>query len=268
MEKFNRFVARYAVAIFWIVLICIAAVLMIIVEFGVPLILAYVLALVLPCICARWILTRDQALRSRSWAFLTEQCDPYPALKEMEVQMSYQGMKPMKLSRMMDYSTVLMEIGEYEKAYAWKNSLREDMERIKAVSAKTVYYHNMAMTCMKMSKWQEMEYWHGKMMASLQGMRSDSQRQAHYKQMEGYLAAYHYVRREYAESLRILDGMPRNSLRQEVSKAMSYARNYVDLGETEKAKEALAFVVGNGNKLYVVQEARRMLAEMEKNTLA
>ena len=38
--------------------------------------------------------------------------------------------------------------------------------------------------------------------------------------------------------------------------------------EIEKAKEKLTFVVENGNKLYAVQEARQMLAEIEETTLA
>jgi hypothetical protein len=141
----------------------------------------------------------------------------------------------MKLTRMIDYATVLSEIGDEEQSYAIKASIKDDVARINSFSGNAIYSHNMSVACMKLGKWQEMEYWHEKMMEAIQRMPSDKQRQAHYKQIEGYFVRYHYSRQAYEKSLEILDGMKPRDLRQKVANSMNYARNYRAIGETEKA---------------------------------
>lgn len=263
MEKLYRFIAKYAWTAYWLWVICLVILWGVAVWLGVPQVLAGVLLVGLTWIGARWIFTRDQALRRKPWAALAEQCDPYPILEELKVQQSYQGTKSMKLTRIMDYATALSEIGEEEQAYALKASIKDDVARIDSLSGHAIYSHNMSVACMKLGKWQEMEYWHQKMMEAIQRMPLDRQRHAHHKQMQGYYVRYHYSRQEYIKSLEILDSMKPGDLRQEVANAMNYARNYRAMGNTEKAKEALTFVVENGNKLYVVQQARQMLTQLD-----
>ena len=44
-----------------------------------------------------------------------------------------------------------------------------------------------------------------------------------------------------------------------VCASMVYAKAYIGLGETDKAKEKLNFILENGNKLYMVEQAKKML---------
>jgi len=268
MEKLNRFVAKYVWIVYWAWVICLVILWGVAVWLGMSQVVATFLLVGFVWLGARWIFTRDQALRSKLWAILAEECDPYPLLNELKVQLSYQGTKSMKLTRMMDYATVLSDIGDEEQSYAIKASVKDDIARTDSFVGHAIYSHNMSVACMKLGKWQEMEYWHEKMMEAIQRMPSEKQRQAHYKQIEGYFVRYHYSRQAYEKSLEILDGMKPRDLRQAVANAMNYARNYRAMGDIEKAKEKLTFVVENGNKLYAVQEARQMLAEIEKTTLA
>jgi tetratricopeptide (TPR) repeat protein len=268
MEKLNRFVAKYVWIVYWAWVICLVVLWGVSVWLGMSQVVATFLLVGFVWLGARWIFTRDQALRRAQVACMFNQCDPYPFLEEAKRQLLYQGTKPMKLTRLIDYSTALLEVGEVEQAYTLLYASQEDAHRNDLRDGCCVYYHNLALASLYLGKWQEMEHWHEKLMENLQRLRSDQQKHAAMQSMAGYFVDYHHARQEYDQSMQILKGMVPANLRQQVAIAMHYARHYLAMGETEKVKEALAFVVGNGNKLYAVQEARQMLAEIEETTLA
>ena len=268
MERFNRFVAKYTWMAYWLWVVCMAILYGVLAWQGVSSGIAAVLSIAMVLFGSRWIFTRDQVLRRAQVACMFNQCDPYPFLEEAKRQLLYQGTKPMKLTRLIDYSTALLEVGEVEQAYTLLYASQEDVHRNDLRDGCCVYYHNLALASLYLGKWQEMEHWHEKLMENLQRLRSDQQKHAAMQSMAGYFVGYHHARQEYDQSMQILKGMVPANLRQQVAIAMHYARHYLAMGETEKVKEALAFVVGNGNKLYAVQEAQQMLAELEENTPA
>ena len=126
MERFNRFVAKYVWIVYWAWVICLVVLWGVSVWLGMSQVVATFLLVGFVWLGARWIFTRDQALRRAQVACMFNQCDPYPFLEEAKRQLLYQGTKPMKLTRLIDYSTALLEVGEVELPWV----LAEDWEDV------------------------------------------------------------------------------------------------------------------------------------------
>ena len=71
-----------------------------------------------------------------------------------------------------------------------------------------------------------------------------------------------YRKGEYLASINTINTRAPKNARENVSNAMTYAMSCIALGENEKAADALAIVIRNGNRLYCVNEAAAMLRKI------
>ena len=266
MEKFNRFVAKHFWAVYVSLILALVALYFAMLFWdGMPGVLY--LDLLVAVVIVAWLCVRSgTVLLHKAYKELEDHCDPEPYFKETSQQLSYPGNWIMKLTRIVNATTALLELGEYTQAYDMMVKIRSDIDRCMRADVQTVYYNNMAACCTALKEWPEAEIWYRKMLESFQKIKFEKIRAKYKNAINLHSVNAYYRNQDYMKAMQMLDSIQPQTLRLRVHLAAHYGNIYLALGETAKAREALTFVVENGNKLYVVQEARQMLAEMEEST--
>ncbi len=262
MEKVYRFAAKYFWAVYAGSMLTLVALYAMMLEWdempGVLYLVAVTAALLMIALCMK----SSAALLNKAYKELEERCDPEPFLKEATEQLSYSGNWIMKLSRNVNAATAMMEVGEYAQAYDMMVKIRDDISRCMRADVQLVYYNNMAQCCM-WAKRQEAGEWSEKMLEAFQKIKSEKMKKKYQNAVQFHKARMCFDDRDYVQAMKILDSITPDNLRHKVHLMADYGKVYHAMGEMEKVKAALAFVVENGNKLYVVQQARQMLTQLD-----
>jgi hypothetical protein len=209
-----------------------------------------------------WVFRCGYKLFNQPLAVLENQCDPDPYLEEARRQQSYPGPANLKLSRTCILAMALFDIGEYEQGY----------HLLTAVPKKTVckvhpvnqisYFSSLFWICVKLEKNQEAEISHLKLMEAYSKIRLKKRQKMLEPIIESHHSGYLRFKQEYTQALLAIKARKNPSLRSEVLTAGALAGIYQNLGEKGKAIEQLEFVINNGNKLYIVTEAKELLAKI------
>ena len=264
MEKRNRWIAKNALAVYrWSVGLAIWIAIEVIISFYGPWNLI-VLLLLLGWIflSGRFILGRSSALLKVPTDILMNTCDPYPYLEEAEIQRNYPGNRSMKLGRITTLAMALREVGEYDRMEELLTATPEETVRRAHPVNQVVYYSLVASIYTRRKNTQELELWHNKLLSAYQKIKLQKHKAWVEATMVSHHIAYHYARQEYAQGLQLLENFPVQPLRNKVVQAYSLAKFRLALNEKEKAAEHLEFVIRNGNKLYIVTEAKELLAKI------
>lgn len=262
MERFNRFLAKYYLPIYVICSVLWIALYYWTVDYLKVLSLILMWCSIL--LTARFLGSRWLALLKKPMEILDDTCDPYPYMEELQRQNNYSGPWTLKYNRVILQAGALMRVGSSEEAYALLLPLQEKLfQSQQPRGLQTIYCDCLANVCRALDRAEEAEYWHAKRMELLAKVKNKRIQQKFAERTPMYMAHYHTFRKEYEISIQFLQQQKPKNKYEQVSASMVYARNAVAMGETEKAKEALTFVVENGNKLYIASQARQMLAELE-----
>lgn len=264
MERINRWIAKHAWLVYILSFVLVFLFAMVAVNGcdGPWILLVYVGMIVWILISARFVFSRSNVLLKKPMEILVNDCDPYPFLEEVRRQCDYPGNSHVKHQRIVNEAVGLRETGEYTKAYTLLASARNEMVLKANPINQAVYYSEMANLCFKQMNLEEMEAWHRELMTAYSKIKGEKYRQYLAPVMVSHAAAYHFVRKEYEQYLQVLEARPATTLRDRVIRSMSMANYHMSIGETEKAKERLRFVIENGNKLYIVTEAKELLAKI------
>lgn len=208
---------------------------------------------------------------SNSGAFLLQEtvkrvqqdCDPYPHLEEVQRQMDYPNSEPMKQLLTMDLATAFRNTGEYQKAYDLLTDIHIDKRADTLPVTKFVYYNNLMDICFLLGKYSEARIWHGKMMQIYSDLKNDKQKKQFLCTVVNAQAIDSFCAQDYSRVLQILDAGEAANKCQLVDNSMIYARACLMLGDRERAREHLQFVVENGNRLYCVKQAGELLEQVK-----
>lgn len=262
MEKVYRWIAKHQVAcrifnaVFWGVFGgCLAIA-------GVPRGAVYVFVGLTVGVSSIYLANTDLLLQKKPLAQLKNQCDPYPFLEEMRTQQSYPGSEIAKQMRAINYAMALRCVGQYEQAYALMSTINIDKKAGMLPVAKVTYYNNLMDLCELMGKYQEAVIWYGKSVQIFNDMKPGKQKERLRRAIETNLAVCHFCNCEYELALYCLGQDKPQDLSERIENAMMYARTYLAMGETEKAKKPLQFVAEKGNKLHFATEAKELLARI------
>lgn len=263
MEKLNRWIAKHPTTcrvsgmIFWI---CLGVIWL---QLGMPMWVFAVLCFLF--FISLWLVlsTCGAYLLKKPLEILQKECDPYPFLKEMNEQRTYPGNDTIKQLREIDYALALRCVGEYEKAFALLSSINIDKHAGMLPNAKVIYYNNLMDLCALMGKHQEAVIWYEKTMQIFRDMKPGKPKEQLRKAVESNRAIVHFCKGEYEQALQALGQVKVENLNDRIENAMMYARTYLAMGEAEKAVRPLKFVSENGNKLYVVTEAKALLEKIQ-----
>ncbi len=199
-----------------------------------------------------------------------QHCDPEKFLQVTEELLSYGISGWMGQIVLIDYYDALRWTGQYEKTYELLKAVNIDKEAGTELGTKTVYYYNLADICTQLGKYDEADIWYDKM----QQIHADI-KNVKIKQMNEHMVicgqAYAYYRKgEYEKAVQTVCDLNATdeSGNRKIKKCMLIddslllAKCYIELGELEKAKDKLEYVIANGNKLHSVVEAEEILAKI------
>lgn len=191
---------------------------------------------------------------------LENTCDPYPLYEETEKLLTYALPKNYRRVYMINYGTALISIGDLRRAYDILHAINIEAPYVPAVQ-KYVYYHNLATVCTRLSLMEEAAgcfAYQQRLYASL----SKQIQTAFASNVKSACALERYRVGDPLETMRLLASLPRGSRYEGVSNAMLYAKAALAVGETEKARENLDYVIAYGNRLGVVEEAKTLRASL------
>ena len=261
MEKINRFLAKHCLVLNVIACVLIMVLYCITVEeMG---ILAFGLLLLASNYIPVWMYRRSDALLKKPAQILDNTCDPYPYLEELQRQRTYSGAWTHKYNRMMLEAGALCIVGRPVEAYRLLSPLQERLMRSRFMHLQLVYCGSMVSVCRALERGHEVEVWHAKYMERFYKVKNKRMKARIEAIQPMYMARYHTFRREHTQAMTILQQIYPKKLYDQVAVAMLCAKNYLPMGETDKAKEALRFVAEKGNRLHIAEIARKMLAEMD-----
>lgn len=264
MEKLNRWVAKNAWLVYVTFGVSVVSIIFLwddILKGPMPILLE-VLLLTSIWLCARWVFTRGSVLLKKPLEILTQNCDPYPYLEEAEIQRSYSGNWNVKLGHITTLATALSEVGEYGQMEELLTATPEETVRRAHPVNQVVYCGLVASIYARQKNTQELELWHDKLLSAYQKVKLRKHKAWLEATMVSYHVVYHYARQEYTQGLQLLENFPAQPLRNKVVQAYALAKFRLALNEKEKAAEHLEFVVRNGNKLYIVTEAKALLEKI------
>ena len=262
MEKLNRWMAKHprlAGMLFVIPLVFVGTWWL---SMGVPKWLTYPFLGVATVVFVLWAGTAGARLLKEPLKCLKEQCNPYPYMEEINVLREYPGDGTAKQMLDIDYAMTLRYIGEYELSYALLTQINIDKHAGMLPMYKVIYYNNLMDLCALMGKHQEAVIWYEKLLKLFNDLKPDKRKEQLRKSVEANRAVYHFCREEYPQTLNALSLAKPENMSERIENAMMFARTYLAMGETEKAKKPLQFVAENGNKLYFAIEARELLVKI------
>ena len=189
-------------------------------------------------------------------------CDPYPLLEETEKLLACNLKGNMEQVTQINRLAALSVLGKYDVVYDTLMSLNIDKYSGCLPMNKVVYYHNLASACDDLGRHDEASAWRSKMNTIYNDMPENRMKKSVSTFVLNSRAEELFYSGRYQEALEMRNSKGNQKLRYQVADAFAIAKIYIKLGDKEKARENLEFVIKNGNKLYVVTEAKELMKEL------
>ena len=192
---------------------------------------------------------------------MTNRCDAEPLLTVAEELLSYPSSPAKRQIYQIDYCAALDHVGRYDEALELLSQV--DIEqKTTPPSNKMVYYNNLAHLQLVLGAGEEAAANYQKALAAHEAIKSDRMRKVNEPTVRHIRAYLAYLEGEYHTCLALLQ-MPMPTLSGQAYQALLCARAALALGDVTIAKDKLHEVIGKGNKLYCVTEAKELLNTLE-----
>ena len=262
MSKFSKWVAKHHTLCNILALIAGIAVLVLLKWAGIHPVLAFVLYFV-SIFLLMWMTNLIVLYPMiKLSASVGDSNDPYPLLEVCEFLQSCKLGNQIKTIALVNYSAMLRNIGRYYQAQEILTSI--DPKKLPNPKVnKFVYYNNLADICFLLGELDEGSSWYEKTKeayAEIPLKIRNNLRSNFFASLESQQA---YCQKNYQKVLDELSKADETKLVHKIDNSILRAKAYVALGRTDEAKRELNFVIENGNKLYAVTEAKKLLKELE-----
>ncbi len=194
---------------------------------------------------------------------INEQCDPYPLLNEVEDQLTYARSQEYRQILLIDFCSALDEIGDYQQALDCMESINIDQYPGTLAPIKIIYYLNLSDLYLCFGSLDKSEIWRNKALQMLNALKSEKHKQDILPILIQLDAQIAYCKKNFDQSIPLLNQLPEKNLRQSVAKALWYARNYLAQNRVQEAIPKLRYVIANGNRLADVTIAKDLLSSVE-----
>ena len=236
-----------------------ALIAMLILVFDLPYVLAFVLILVCSYLVLVVLYACGGRFQKRAAAQMTGQCDPYPFLHELQTQLSYGYTPGYDASLRLNLATALHNTGATAVALDVMKRIPIEKKGMARALTKALYYNNLAAFLGETGDASGAEAAYRKFRELADG-KAKKVLMKYYPHLSPMAEAGQLFRQEqYAAALEKCRGVPWTTLYDQVEKALFRARCSIGLGDHDSAREALRFVIENGNKLAAVDKARELL---------
>ena len=203
------------------------------------------------------------SLFSKPIAELNNKCDPYPLIEESEKHLKANYSVLDKFIFTVNYSAALKASGQYNKALDVLLSIDAEADAMKKLQHfKASYYYRLTELCVILDKKAQADFAYSKFLELIPQIKNEKFRKSIETEVVNGEALSAYRKGDYQTVIQILDNFVFNAFSAQVASSLTCAKAYLALGDTEKAKEKLEFVIENGNKLHCVTEAQEMLSNL------
>lgn len=223
----------------------------------------YLIDLVLWFLLSRFIATAPAKLARESHEQLSQHCDPYPLLEQMEQMLDWNLPGIQHQVVQMDYAVALRETGHYQKAAEVLESIHIDKFPGTTPYVKYVYYHNLCDILYLLDRKEEARIWFKKSLEIYGDIPSGKARQSLTQTHDMMAAEVLYWDNEPYEALRQVAKIKLPAPRNILDAALLAAKCHLRLDEPEKAREKLRYIIEHGNKLHIVEEAKILLESID-----
>lgn len=193
---------------------------------------------------------------------LNHNCDPYPLMEETQRQLQRKFDGPHRQMMEFNHAAALRETGQFYKAMDILENLNIDKFPGTSPFSKYTYYHNLCDLCYVLDRKEEGRIWHRKanqIYEDLPPVKPKQELEATHALLEAEILYY--------------DGNPDEALRKTAKIQLSHrkmildaaflaARCHIALEEPEKAREKLCYIMENGNRLHITEQAGELLESL------
>lgn len=257
MEKISRWIATHRVSVYiisFVLLIVWNIIKSSLGEIGIGSLIIF-FAILLPDVCMNKFV-------NRAVAKLNNECDPYPLLEESEYFLARKNKKAWEFTNLCNKYCAMRDMGKYQEVYEGLQEIAAKKYRSVSPAAMYVLYHNLGDICLILEKNEEAAEWNAKMQETFMKIKPRKLKEQ-FESMRPLEDAMHlYHDGAYQEALKVLGQFAPNCLRSEVSFHKVASLIFSELDDIEHARFHLEAIVEKGNRLYAVEEAKALLAEM------
>ena len=211
----------------------------------------------------RFIAAAPAKLMREPIEIMDQQCDPQPLLKEMERQMARGERGPQRQLTELNYAGALRVAGQDRKCAEILEQINVDRYPGISPYSKFTYYNNLSDVLFALGRDQEALIWHRKAMQIYNDLPENKLKQQFIQTVQLSEADVFYHTGDPENALRKVAWIKCSSKRQLLDAALLAAKCHIVLEEPEKAREKLQYVIDNGNKLHIVEEAGQLLETLE-----
>lgn len=258
MEKLTRWIATHRIVVYIISVVILVAWNLFNASFSEMGIISFLIiffAILLPDLCTNKII-------NRAIAKLNNECDPYPLLEESEFFLARKNKKMWEHAHLTNKYCALREMGRYREVYDGLSEMATKKYRGVSPIGTYVFYNNFVDICILLGKQEEEAELYAKMQGYFEKIKPQKQRE----QMRNFSrmreAAHLYCQGAYEDALKVLEQFQPQSLRNEISMHKLFGEIYLKQNDVEKARYHLQIVAEQGNRLYEVEEAKALLANI------
>ena len=199
---------------------------------------------------------------NKATKLLNDTCDYEPLLAVTEEIVRFAKPSPNKQVMQMNYALCYILKGDAATAKQIMSNINIDKFAGALYSHKLIYYNNFAEIEDLLGNREAADLYFDKLYRMYRDLKPGKQKDAFAGTINSAVAAHLYRKGDYAAALEIMDEVKSGHICSSVQNAYLNARILISLGENAQAREALKFTIANGGKLYVVNEAKKMLAEI------
>lgn len=194
---------------------------------------------------------------------LQENCDPTPLLRETAEALKYEKNGMNRQIYLIDYCVAMGALGEHEFAYRQLSEINIDKYAGLPPLIKVVYYNNLGYYGGLIGKRETEDLLHKKAMEIYDTMKPSKQKDTLVLTMLSAQASACLRQGDFAGALDYAKQMEPDNKYAEIETAWLFSEIYLAQNDTLSAKKYLEKVASSNPCLYIVKEAKRLLAEME-----
>lgn len=198
----------------------------------------------------------------RALKILTEQCDPFPLLKEMQDQVSHGYAQPLDTVLRIDLAVALFNCGSEQTALDVMRLIPVETTKKLSPIHKALYYYNLAFFRMETGDFEGSEEAYRRFGEIAVGKVRKAFMKKYPEIFEMSEAEHLYRMGDYAAALEKARRIRHKSASAKVGGALFCARCAIALGDRNAARQDLNFVIENGNRLSEVDKAWKLLMNM------
>ncbi|MBP3368780.1 MAG: hypothetical protein J6L71_05045 [Clostridia bacterium] len=194
---------------------------------------------------------------------LNYKCDPEPLYDITSFLIEHARSENELQMLLLNKSVALETMGEYEKACEILSGLIIDNMQSIPLQSKIIYHFNMLSIYIHLEDVEQAEIQYSKAM-EIYDQLSKSLKGRVESDVNLTIAEFRFLKGDYEGAMELIDKIHLTDVRGDLAFRLLRARLNIHRNNLYIARSDLEYIVAKGNKLYIVEKAKKLLGELEK----